>query len=108
MRTVPERIYDAVPRGDFRILESYLRALRSAERFIYIENQFLWSPEIATVLLDKLTNPPTPDFRLLLVLPAKANSGADDTRGVLAELIEADADNGRLARLYALRPLRAP
>ena len=103
VRTVPEHIYDAAPRGDFRILESYLRALRSAERFIYIENQFLWSPEIATVLLDKLTRPPSTDFRLLLVLPAKANSGADDTRGVLAELIEADADNGRLlaCTLYA-------
>src|SRR4029077_20760734 len=41
VRTVPERVYDAVPRGDFRILESYAAALRHAERFIYIENQFL-------------------------------------------------------------------
>ncbi len=103
VRTVPERIYRSVPRGDFRILDSYLRGLRGAQRFIYLENQFLWSAEIAAVLLDKLTHPPTPDFRLLLVLPAKANSGADDTRGVLAELIDADADNGRLlaCTLYA-------
>ena len=103
VRTVPEHVYKAVPRGDFRILESYLRALRGAERFVYIENQFLWSPEIEAVLVDKLTNPPRPDFRLLLVLPAKANSGADDTRGVLGELIEADADAGRLlaCTLYA-------
>jgi phosphatidylserine/phosphatidylglycerophosphate/cardiolipin synthase-like enzyme len=86
VRTIPERVYAAVPRGDFRILESYVRALRAAERFVYIENQFLWSPEIETVLVDKLTNPPHPDFRLVLVLPAKANTGADDTRGVLGEL----------------------
>jgi hypothetical protein len=27
-----------------------MRAFRQAERFIYVENQFLWSPEIAEVL----------------------------------------------------------
>jgi phosphatidylserine/phosphatidylglycerophosphate/cardiolipin synthase-like enzyme len=100
---VPERIYSAVPNGDFRILESYLRTLRAAERFIYLENQFLWSPEIATILTDKLSNPPTPDFRLVVLLPAKPNNGSDDTRGVLGELIEADNDNGHLVActLYA-------
>ena len=42
-----------MPRGDFTILESYVRALEAAERFIYIENQFLWSPEIEAVLHDE-------------------------------------------------------
>jgi phosphatidylserine/phosphatidylglycerophosphate/cardiolipin synthase-like enzyme len=46
VRTTPERVYPALPRGDFRILESYVRALRSAERYVYLENQFLWSAEI--------------------------------------------------------------
>ena len=103
VRTVPERIYRALPRGEFRIVESYLRALRSADRLVYVENQFLWSPEIADVLLDKVTNPPRDDFRLLLVLPARPNSGGDDTRGVLAELIDADDDRGRVlaCTLYA-------
>jgi phosphatidylserine/phosphatidylglycerophosphate/cardiolipin synthase-like enzyme len=103
VRTIPEGTYKAVPTGDFRILESYVRALRAAERFIYLENQFLWSPEIATILTDKLSNPPSPEFRLVVLLPAKPNSGSDDTRGVLGELIEADQDNGRLVActLYA-------
>jgi phosphatidylserine/phosphatidylglycerophosphate/cardiolipin synthase-like enzyme len=103
VRTVPERIYAALPRGDFRILESYAGAFRSARRLIYLENQFLWSPEIARLLRDKLRDPPTPDFRLLIVVPANPKSGKDDTRGVLAELIEADADNGRIlaCALYA-------
>lgn len=96
VRTVPERVYRAKPRGDFRILESYVRALRSARRLIYLENQFLWSTEIASILTDKLLRPPTDDFRLLIVLPAKPNSGGDDTRGMLAELVEADAEAGRL------------
>jgi len=103
VRTIPERVYQRLPRGDFGILESYQRALSSAERLIYIENQFLWSPEIARILVDKLRDPPTPDFRLLLVLPSKPNTGSDDTRGVLGELIEADDDRGRLlaCTLYA-------
>ena len=33
-----------MPKGDFSILESYTRAFRGAKRFIYLENQFLWSP----------------------------------------------------------------
>src|SRR6476620_4685222 len=96
VRTVPERVYAAVPRGDFRILESYTRAIRSAQQFIYLENQFLWSPEIARLLREKLVNPPTPDFRVLMVLPSSPKSGNDDTRGVLAELIDADGANGRI------------
>jgi phosphatidylserine/phosphatidylglycerophosphate/cardiolipin synthase-like enzyme len=103
VRTVPERIYEALPRGDFRVLESYVGAIRSAQRFIYFENQFLWSPEIARLLREKLSNPPSPEFRLLVLLPSHPKSGNDDTRGVLAELIEADADSGRVlaCALYA-------
>ncbi len=96
VRTVPEHVYAAAPRGYFTILESYVRALQAAERFIYIENQFLWSSEIEAVLRDKISDPPRPDLRLLLLLPSKPNSGADDTRGVLGDLIEADGDAGRL------------
>jgi phosphatidylserine/phosphatidylglycerophosphate/cardiolipin synthase-like enzyme len=89
-------MYPALRPGEFRVLESYLRSLRAARRFIYLENQFLWSPEILAVLREKLVHPPTPDFRLLLVLPAKPDSGGDDTRGQLGTLLQADADGGRL------------
>jgi phosphatidylserine/phosphatidylglycerophosphate/cardiolipin synthase-like enzyme len=103
VRTIPERVYAAVPCGDFRILESYVRALRGAQRLIYLENQFLWSTEISSILAEKLCHPPSDEFRLLLVLPSKPNSGGDDTRGVLGELVEADAGAGRLVvcTLYA-------
>jgi phosphatidylserine/phosphatidylglycerophosphate/cardiolipin synthase-like enzyme len=55
------------------------------------------------VLQAKLAKPPSPDFRLLLLLPSKPTSGADDTRGVLAELVEEDGDAGRMlaCTLYA-------
>ena len=96
VRTVAEGMYERLPHGEFSILESYTRALRSAEHLIYIENQFLWAPEIVTILADKLRNPPHPDFRLVIVLPAKPNNGGDDTLGQLAVLNDADAGHGRL------------
>ena len=46
IRTVPEGAYEVLPRGEFSILETYVRALRGAQQLIYLENQFLWSPEI--------------------------------------------------------------
>ena len=93
LRTVPEATYRFADRGEFSILEAYLRALSSAERFVYLENQFLWSAEIVQTLVDKLRNPPTPDFRLLLLLPARPTNGKDTTRGQLGRLL--DADDGR-------------
>lgn len=95
VRTVPEKIYAGLRSGEFTILESYLRALRSARELIYLENQFLWSPEIVAVLEDKLRNPPSERFRLLLLLPAKPNNGNDDTRGQLGVLAGADDGAGR-------------
>lgn len=95
VRTVAEDMYDRVPHGDFRILESYLRALRSAERIVHLENQFLWSPEIVSVLAGKLREPPSEEFRVVVVLPAKANNGNDDTRGQVSVLVDADDGRGR-------------
>src|ERR1051325_2914455 len=78
VRTVPNSVYDRLPRGDFRIIESYLRAVRSAERLVYLESQFLWSYEFVSVLEEKLRNPPSQDFRLVVVLPAHPNNGHAD------------------------------
>jgi phosphatidylserine/phosphatidylglycerophosphate/cardiolipin synthase-like enzyme len=103
LRTVPERIYRSLPRGEFSILEAYLGALRAAEHLIYLENQFLWSSEIASILRDKLRRPPSDAFRIVVVLPSRPNNGADDTRGQLGVLTEADDGAGRFlaCTLYA-------
>jgi phosphatidylserine/phosphatidylglycerophosphate/cardiolipin synthase-like enzyme len=95
VRTVPEQLYDFAPRGEFRIIEAYLRALRSAQHLVYLENQFLWSPEVVNVLAEKLRRPPTDAFRIVIMLPGKPNTGADDTRGQLGLLAEADGGQGR-------------
>ncbi|MDA0141156.1 phospholipase D-like domain-containing protein [Solirubrobacter deserti] len=90
VRTVPEGAYRVLPRGEFSVLETYVRALRSAQRLIYLENQFLWSPEIVHILETKLRNPPSPEFRVVVLLPHRANNGQDDTRGMLGRLVAAD------------------
>ena len=92
VRTVPEKIYDFLPQGDFRILEAYTRALRSARKLIYLESQFLWSAQVTEILANKLREPPSDAFRVVVLLPAKPNNGADTTRGQLGVL--ASADNG--------------
>jgi phosphatidylserine/phosphatidylglycerophosphate/cardiolipin synthase-like enzyme len=95
VRTVPEKIYDFLPRGDFRILEAYTRALRSARKLVYLESQFLWSPQVVEILASKLREPPNDDFRVVVLLPAKPNNGADTTRGQLGVLADADDGAGR-------------
>src|SRR5919202_519272 len=74
VRTVPETAYRVLHEGEFSVLEAYVRALRSARRLIYLENQFLWSPEIGEILERKLREPPADDFRLVVLLPEKANN----------------------------------
>jgi len=106
LRTVPNGVYDALPDGDYRILEAYIRALRSAQRLVYLESQFLWAPEVTEILRAKLRDPPTDEFRLIVLLPARPNNGADDTRGQLGLLVDSDEDNRFLAcTLY--QPTRA-
>jgi phosphatidylserine/phosphatidylglycerophosphate/cardiolipin synthase-like enzyme len=109
VRTVAEGMYDDLPHGDFRILESYLRAIERAEAHVYLENQFLWSPELVSRLAEKLRHPPRPTFRVLIVLPSQANNGQDDTRGQVAVLESADDGAGRLlvATLRSLSGTRA-
>ena len=93
VRTVPERVY-ARSRGRLPILEAYLRALRSAERLIYLENQFLWSPEIVGVLADKLVDPPTRRVPAALVLPVNRTAARRHARPA-RRLVEADGGDGR-------------
>ena len=111
VRTVPARVYRSLRQGDYSILEAYTAALRSAERFIYLENQFLWSPEIVSILANKLEDPPSDDFRVVVLLPARANDGADISRGQVAALIHAADETTRFlaCTVYAReRNLRDP
>ena len=76
VRTVPEGVYDAVLESATSGSSSRtVAALSQARDFIYLENQFLWSPEIIEILREKLRRPPNDRFRILLVLPVKPADG---------------------------------
>jgi phosphatidylserine/phosphatidylglycerophosphate/cardiolipin synthase-like enzyme len=94
VRTLPAGLYEPWCDGEWSILESYLRALRAAERFVYLESQFLWSSEVTVVLAEKLRRPPCDDFRVIVLLPSRPNNGADDSRGQIGTLIDADKESG--------------
>jgi phosphatidylserine/phosphatidylglycerophosphate/cardiolipin synthase-like enzyme len=94
LRTLPERVYEFMAQGDFRILEAYTRALRAARELVYLESQFLWSAQVVEILAAKLRAPPSDDFRVIVLLPAKPNNGADTTRGQIGVLIDADDEGG--------------
>ena len=98
----PRRSMTSCPKGDFRILEAYTRALRSARQFVYLESQFLWSAQVVEILADKLREPPSDRFRVVVLLPAKPNNGADSTRGQLAALVRADDGAGRFLAMHRL------
>ncbi len=47
------------------------------------------------ILASKLRESPSDEFRVVVLLPAKPNNGADTTRGQLGVLADADDGNGR-------------
>jgi phosphatidylserine/phosphatidylglycerophosphate/cardiolipin synthase-like enzyme len=108
VRTLPERLYDGRRAGEWTVLESYLRALRAAERIVYLESQFLWSPEVAFVLADKLRHPPSDEFRIVVLLPAHPNNGEDDSRGQVGLLIDADKSSGDETKRFLACTLYQP
>lgn len=106
VRTIPARTYDALPKGEFGIYHAYLEVIRRARRYIYCENQYLWSPDVVEALCDKIEHPPAPDFRIVVVLPARAYSGKWDNDRHVKKLREADDGRGMFEAysLYASGP----
>jgi len=101
VRTIPNAVYATMPRGEFGIRHAYLSALRHAQRFIYLENQYLWSPEVMEVLVEQLQRPHVEPFRIVIVLPAGAHSGKWDNDQHVRKLRA--VDNGRgIVSVYAL------
>ena len=104
---VPEHVYDAVPRGDFRILESYIaraalgRAARLPREPVPLVARDRRGPRRASCA----TRRPTTSA-LVVLLPAKPNDGADDTRGQLADADRRRRRRRALPRLHGLRARR--
>jgi phosphatidylserine/phosphatidylglycerophosphate/cardiolipin synthase-like enzyme len=95
IRTIPRRIYPFARHGVYGIAAAYQDAIARAQRFIYLENQYLWSPEIVDALADALVRDHDGPFRLVVVLPARADCGKYDNDQQIDRLRAADAGQGR-------------
>jgi phosphatidylserine/phosphatidylglycerophosphate/cardiolipin synthase-like enzyme len=69
LRTYPAKTppYPFAPDGERSVARAYLKAFARARSFIYVEDQYLWSTEVADVLCDALRR--TPELHLIAVVP---------------------------------------
>jgi phosphatidylserine/phosphatidylglycerophosphate/cardiolipin synthase-like enzyme len=69
LRTYPYRMrgYPFAKRGERSIARAYVKALGRATSLIYLEDQYLWSVEIAQIFADALRR--SPELRLIAVVP---------------------------------------
>jgi phosphatidylserine/phosphatidylglycerophosphate/cardiolipin synthase-like enzyme len=93
-RTIPRRIYAFAPDGIYGIVHAHVRAIARAERFIYLESQYLWSPEVTDALCDALRRGRATGLRVAIVLPAHPNVGKADSDRHVQRLRQADAGHG--------------
>ncbi|MEV4532872.1 phospholipase D-like domain-containing protein [Asanoa sp. NPDC049518] len=69
LRTYPavRPSYPFAPDGERTVARGYLKAVRRARRLIYLEDQYLWSREVAALFADALRA--NPDLHLVAVVP---------------------------------------
>lgn len=110
VRTVPAGFYPFAPDGEYGIRHVLLAAIRHAERFIYLENQYLWDREIVDALVEAINRPRSTPFRIIVVLPARAYLGKYDNDEHIRALRKADGERGMFAAytLYAAGPASSP
>ncbi|MDP9236382.1 MAG: phospholipase D family protein [Chloroflexota bacterium] len=101
VRTIPRKTYPFANDGEYGIHHSYLQAIKHAKRLIYLETQYLWSPEITDALIEAVNQPRTETFRIIIVLPARATSGKWDNDQHVEKLRDADRGRG-IVEIYTL------
>ena len=69
LRTYPHvrHVYDFAPQGERSIARGYRKAIRRARRLIYLEDQYLWSKEVAELFADALRD--NPGLHVVAVVP---------------------------------------
>jgi phosphatidylserine/phosphatidylglycerophosphate/cardiolipin synthase-like enzyme len=114
VRTIPPETYHFAPNGIATIFDAYVRAIRSAQRFIYIENQYLWrevfrgldslawggkDPRMQQIL-DELADALRRGVRIAIVLPDHPNCGRRFTDDAVTWLREQALYIGAPDRLH--------
>jgi phosphatidylserine/phosphatidylglycerophosphate/cardiolipin synthase-like enzyme len=70
--------YDFAPRGERSVARGYSKAIRRARRLVYLEDQYMWSGDVARLFAESLTE--HPDLHLVVVVPR-----VPDQDGAVAE-----------------------
>jgi phosphatidylserine/phosphatidylglycerophosphate/cardiolipin synthase-like enzyme len=93
LRTYPLRRggYPFAPRGERSIARGYIKALQRARTLIYLEDQYLWSREVAQPFAEALAA--DPELRMIAVIP---HEPAEEGRVAAAAV---DAGRGEALRL---------
>ena len=82
LRTYPNlrhgRDYPYARGGERSVARGYSKALARARRLVYIEDQYLWSPEVAQAFVDSLRT--SPELRVIAVLPHIPDQSASLSR----------------------------
>jgi phosphatidylserine/phosphatidylglycerophosphate/cardiolipin synthase-like enzyme len=106
VRTVPAGFYPFAPEGEYGIRHALLAAIRQAERYIHLENQYIWDPEIVEALIAAMNRPHSGPFRIVLILPAHAYTGKYDNDEHVRLLHDTDGGRGifHAYSLYATGP----
>ena len=96
LRTYPPRRprYPFAPKGEMSVARGYQKALAHARQLVYIEDQYLWSADVARVFAAALAR--EPELRLIVVIPGFPD---EDGRASLPPYL--------LGREPAMRMLRA-
>ncbi|GAC1555267.1 MAG: phospholipase D-like domain-containing protein [Herpetosiphon sp.] len=110
VRTVPRGVYSFARGGEYGIAHGYLAAIAQAKRFVYIENQYIWSPEIVDALMAAMERRAGDHFRIVMVLPARAYMGKHDNDQHVQQLQAADRGRGMFSAytIYSGGPAAGP
>ena len=81
LRTYPRRLsgYPFAARGERSIAAGYSKALSQARELIYLEDQYLWSRQVAEPFAQALRD--NPELRLIAVVPLVAGRGGPGGAG---------------------------
>ncbi|HEX5572690.1 MAG TPA: phosphatidylserine/phosphatidylglycerophosphate/cardiolipin synthase family protein, partial [Ktedonobacterales bacterium] len=116
VRSIPKNTYDFAPDGVFTIREAYMRAVNAAERYVYLESQYLWpevyrgidklfwggkSPEVVA-FIDALGAALERGVNVGIVLPDHPNCGRGFTDDGIERLRNLAAESNASERLLAL------
>jgi phosphatidylserine/phosphatidylglycerophosphate/cardiolipin synthase-like enzyme len=79
LRTYPAKrpSFSFAPEGERSVARAYLKAFRRARRFVYLEDQYLWSSQAAHALADALRS--HPELHIAAVVPRYPDRGGRAT-----------------------------